>query len=64
MTDEHVPEPDTDEPEPAPETRTVKQLIRAGYVGFLKGSDGCAIVDPIMPENQEDSAKLKWRFDF
>jgi hypothetical protein len=57
MTDEQAPEP-------APETRTINQLFRAGYVGFLKGSDGSAIVDPIMPENQEDWAKLKWRFDF
>jgi hypothetical protein len=65
MTDEQAPEPHTDEPEPAPEPRTLEQLMRAGYIGFLKGSDRLlAIIDPIMPDDPEEAEKLKWRFDF
>lgn len=67
-TDNHTPpdnEDDTKEPtEPAPESRTVQQLIDAGYVGFLAGSDGGAIVEPILPDDPEEAEKLKWRFDF
>jgi hypothetical protein len=51
----------TDQPT---ETRTIQELIDAGYVGFLAGSDGGAIVDPILPDDPEEAEKLKWRFDF
>ena len=44
--------------------RTIQELIDAGYVGFLAGSDGAAIVDPILPDDPEEADKLKWRFDF
>lgn len=49
---------------PAPETRTIQELIDAGYVGFLKGTDGAATVDPILPDDPEEAEKLRWRFDF
>jgi hypothetical protein len=51
----------TDQPT---ETCTIQELIDAGYVGFLAGSDGGAIVDPILPDDPEEAEKLKWRFDF
>ena len=47
MTDEHASELNTDVSEQDPETRMVKQLNRAGYVGFLKGSDGSAIAQEL-----------------
>jgi len=50
--------------EESTETRTVQQLIDAGYVSFLTGSDGGAIVDPILPDNPEEPEELNWRFDF
>jgi hypothetical protein len=64
MADNHaVPETEGANELPT-ETRTVQQLIDAGYVGFLAGSDGGAIVDPILPDDPEEAEKLKWRFDF
>ena len=67
-TDQHAApnsEGDTEELiEPATETRTIQELIDAGYVGFLAGSDGGAIVDPNMPNDPEEAEKVKWRFDF
>lgn len=65
MTDEREiqPEPAFEE-EPEPETRTVQELVDEGYVGFIRGSDGFAIVDPILPVRPEEVEKLRWRFDF
>jgi hypothetical protein len=47
-----------------PESRTIQELIDAGYASFLAGSDGGAIVDPILLDDPEEAEKLKWRFDF
>jgi hypothetical protein len=45
-------------------TRSIQELVDAGYVGFLAGTDGGAIVDPILPDDAEEPEKLEWRFDF
>jgi hypothetical protein len=62
-----VPQPGADDREltdQPTESRTIQELIDAGFVGFLAGSDGGAIVDPILPDDPEEAEKLKWRFDF
>jgi hypothetical protein len=65
MSTEPTPGADDDELTEQPtETRTIQELIDAGYVGFLAGSDGGAIVDPILPDDSEEAEKLNWRFDF
>lgn len=63
MEENHAPGTDDGTEEPT-ETRTIQELIDAGYVGFLAGSDGAAIVDPILSHDPEEAEKLKWRFDF
>lgn len=63
MAENHVTGADDAAEEPT-ETRTIQVLIDAGYVGFLEGSDGAAIVDPILPDDPAEADKLKWRFDF
>lgn len=60
MADNHAPgiEDATEEPT---ETRTLQELIDAGYVGHVRGSDGGAIIDVDPPRTPEEAAQWTWQ---
>ena len=64
-TDNHTApdnEGDTEElTEPAPESRTIQELIDAGYVGHVRGSDGGAMTNLNPPRMPEEAATRKWQ---
>ena len=53
MTENHTA-PDTEEPT---ETRTLQELIDAGYAGHVRGSDGGAEIDVHPPRSPEEAAQ-------
>jgi hypothetical protein len=42
------------------ETRTVQQLIDAGYAGHIRGSDGGAMID-VEPPRSPEEARWQWQ---
>jgi len=60
MADNHAPGTETEAEEPT-ETRTIQQLIDAGDVGHVRGSDGGAIIDVDPPRSPEEAATRKWQ---
>ena len=60
MVETHAPGTDDGTGEPT-ETRTVQELIDAGYVGHVRGSDGGAETNVHPPRSSEEAAQWKWQ---
>jgi hypothetical protein len=43
------------------ETRTIQQLIDAGYAGHVRGSGGGAMIDVEPPRSPEEAEQWKWQ---
>jgi hypothetical protein len=46
---------------PSPETRTIQELIDAGYAGHVRGSDGGAMIEVEPPRSPEEAVTRKWQ---
>jgi hypothetical protein len=49
-------------PELPKETRTLRELMRAGYVGHVEGTDAGAEIDVHPPRSLGEAARWKWQF--
>jgi hypothetical protein len=60
MPTEPMPGTNDGASEPA-ETRTIQELIDAGYAGHVRDSDGGAEIDVHPPRSPEEAAQWKWQ---
>jgi hypothetical protein len=61
MPTEPLPGTDDGTTEEPAETRTLQELIDAGYAGHVRGSDGGAEIDVHPPRSLEEAEQWKWQ---
>jgi hypothetical protein len=61
MPTEPTPGADDGATEEPKDSRTLQELIDAGYAGHVRGSDGGAEIDVRPPRSPQEAAQWKWQ---